>query len=179
MTILVKATKYICYVLLVFGYCCGAIILINSNPQNPGEPRGFSRWGPHSPGFKFFGELQTLRKGLAQVIQIAKVSTTKIAMGLLTRRSLYAQVLLWQSQTGHVSMEKLANSHRLATSARIFCRTHPKFHHRGFVYHHRDPKKSLKKSRKFGPANGSLRQSGVVQGHLGPPGINISGKVIE
>ena len=70
-------------------------------------------------------------------------------------------------------------THRLATSARIFCRTHPKFHHRGFVYHHRDPKKSLKKSRKFGPANGGLRQSGVVQGHLGPPGINISGKVIE
>ena len=49
-----------CYVLLVLGYWCGANIVKKFNPQNPGEPRGFGRWGPHSPGFKFFGELQTL-----------------------------------------------------------------------------------------------------------------------
>ena len=60
-TILVKATKYICYVLLVFGYCCGANILKKKNQSpKPQETPGISRWGPHSPGFKFFGELQTL-----------------------------------------------------------------------------------------------------------------------
>ena len=37
-----------------------AIILKKSNPRNPGGPRGLSRWRPHSSGFKFYGELQTL-----------------------------------------------------------------------------------------------------------------------
>ena len=47
--------------LLLFCYSCEANILKKYNPQNTGEPWGFSRWGgPHSPGFKFFGELQTL-----------------------------------------------------------------------------------------------------------------------
>ena len=52
--------------MLIQAMICPADILLlfllnKSNPQNPGEPRGFSSWGPHSPGLRFSGELQTLR----------------------------------------------------------------------------------------------------------------------
>ena len=51
--------------MLIQAMICPADILLlfllnKSNPQNPGEPRGFSSWGPHSPGLRFSGELQTL-----------------------------------------------------------------------------------------------------------------------
>ena len=57
--------KSIDVTMLIQAMICPADILLlflfnKSNPQNPREPRGFSSWGPHSPGLRFSGELQTL-----------------------------------------------------------------------------------------------------------------------